>query len=289
MLRKPKAVTKSRNSSQTVKDLRTYASYRKFLEDSFLLAKTRSKGVTLSSYAQAFGLAASTFKMILTGARNLSVESIHEVARALRMTPDEHEYFETLVSLDQSADERSRAFYRRRLKRMHVQTGAKVLRVSDRRLIGSSAGTALLVYLIDGVKIKNARWEALDLSDIGAKFGWSAEQTRAQLQVFRDTGLLEVDRADRVHIVFTKVLRQFSELEYLTTELRETLVHMQKGFADPRNYFRTFTLSLAEADLPALRADLTALVESYIAKPLPFDGAKVVEKIFIGAFPYLSF
>lgn len=269
-----------------MKNIHKYLSYRQFLKDSFLAEKSSSRGVTLANYAKVFGLGASTFKMIMTGERNLTIANIHAIARAMKMYPAERDYFEALVLWEQSSNRDSKSYYSRRMKSLLTSKSLEHFKVSDRRLLFNSLAPVLLLYLIDieGVG-KEKRLEDINEQTVARKFNISLDEVRSTLIMFNELDLFAIDAEGKFHFAFEKVSHHLDEKKYVINEIEETAKRAEKEFADPNTFFRAFTLTMNVGDLPSLRADLMSLLDSYMAKTLSSDKTKVIEKVVISAFP----
>lgn len=88
--------------SHTKPSIFDYLDYRRFLED--FTAYLKSKGqYSIRKFAAQAGFKSNSFmRMVVTGKRNLSTESVRKLSTAFRLTERETEFFEKLVIFAQS-------------------------------------------------------------------------------------------------------------------------------------------------------------------------------------------
>jgi hypothetical protein len=281
-----------------MKNIFQYQSYRKLLEDSYLTEKRSTAKATLASYAKGLGLSSSNFQMIVSGTRNLTVANIHAIAKKLAFAPHEREFFEALVLRDQAKDHESQSYYLKRINRLKSGSvdlhssgragGVKRLRTSNKLLNSSQMAPVFLIYLLDFALNGGIRKiEDLDASKLAAKFGMSLSQTRNLLQAIQESVVAEKDFSEQAHIVFQKLTHKISEQDYILEEAGEAIRKIRSDFSNPDTFFRTFTLTMAKDDLPEFRADLIDLLETYIAKTPSTKAIRVIEKVFLAAYPAL--
>jgi uncharacterized protein (TIGR02147 family) len=262
-----------------MKNIAQYSSYRKFLLDSFQAEKKATIGVTLATYGKAFGMAASTLKMILSGKRNLTVSNIHKIARAFKMSPMEHDFFEALVLLEQAESSEEKAFYKARSVGLRKEFKLAPMRTSDRRFISSWMAPALLVYLKDIAGLNN-----IDEVKIAKKLNVPVEEVQKVLMALNEAGIIS-SNVSETHVIFDKLTNRTGERDYIKSEALEVARRIEKDFSNPDTLFRAFTITVDRGDLPSLRAELIALLETYMAKPASPGGDRLVEKIFVASYP----
>ncbi|HUP56210.1 MAG TPA: TIGR02147 family protein [Bdellovibrionota bacterium] len=95
-----------------------YKSYREFLTDFYESRKRSSEKFTLRRFASMAGFHSAGFlKMILSGQRNLSHESIRKLATALELNKEETGHFTNLVLLNQATTTDEKKYYAEQLLR----------------------------------------------------------------------------------------------------------------------------------------------------------------------------
>lgn len=94
----------------------TYRDYRRFLTDKYADLKRTSSVFSYRYFSKRAGFASPNFlKLVMEGQRNLSAESVHKFAQALKLTAKEERFFELLVHYNQAGDARQRQHYYQQL------------------------------------------------------------------------------------------------------------------------------------------------------------------------------
>lgn len=92
-----------------------YVDYRAFMRDLYAANKARTPHYSFRFLARRAGFTSSNFlKLVMDGQRNLGAQAIEKVAKAMKLDPDEAEFFSHLVTMNQAQTvaERNRAFER---------------------------------------------------------------------------------------------------------------------------------------------------------------------------------
>lgn len=101
-----------------------YQQYREFLREYYLDQKRRKTGLTYATFSRRAGIKSPNFlKLVIEGEKNLTSENALRFARALALKSEEADYFEALVSLNQSSDPLQREFYGERVERIRKRLG----------------------------------------------------------------------------------------------------------------------------------------------------------------------
>ena len=86
-----------------MKQLFDYMNYREYLDDVYKDKKSRGNFYSYRIFSQKAGFKSPNFlKLVMTGERNLSKESVFKFTRALKLNRREAEYFENLVFFNQA-------------------------------------------------------------------------------------------------------------------------------------------------------------------------------------------
>jgi uncharacterized protein (TIGR02147 family) len=75
-------------------------SYRNFLKCELADRIARNSSYSLRSFAQNLGISPATLSMVLSGKKNLSLESANQIAAKLNLEPKEADYFSLLVQVE---------------------------------------------------------------------------------------------------------------------------------------------------------------------------------------------
>jgi uncharacterized protein (TIGR02147 family) len=124
----------------------SFEDYRKYLRSVYEARKTTNASLSLGSFSSFLGFkSANYFGLVVSGKRNLTVESIHKIASALHLTYEETERFEVMVLLSQATSGEERRFYKKRLDQLVAKKLAPAARFSPRQLVTSWQPLAILV------------------------------------------------------------------------------------------------------------------------------------------------
>lgn len=86
-----------------LKPIFEYMNYREYLDDVYRKKKSRGKFYSFRIFSQKAGFKSPNFlKLVITGERNLSKESVFKFSKALKHNKREAEYFENLVFFNQA-------------------------------------------------------------------------------------------------------------------------------------------------------------------------------------------
>ena len=98
----------------------TYNNYRSYLKD-YYTSKKQKPGFSYESFSRSLGIKSGNYlKLVIDGKRSLTLENIHGFARVIGLTGEELNYFESLVLMNQTEDERIRRYYKGRLEELRA-------------------------------------------------------------------------------------------------------------------------------------------------------------------------
>ena len=145
-----------------------FLDYREFLRDYYQKKKEVLPTFSLRSFSDRIGFKAKDFiSRVMQGEKNLSAESVSKIARGLRLGKRESEFFEALVSFNQSdtMEERNRWFEK-------MQTVLKIVRFTqDQHLL---ANYQYQIY---------SHWRHLVIRSLIGMFGFSGDYETLASQV----------------------------------------------------------------------------------------------------------
>lgn len=110
--------------------------YRAFLGAFQESKKDEPAGFTMSAFSAFCGFQSANYaRLVVDGKRNLTNSSIHDIAKAMKMTFGETDYFEALVHRDQAVTDAERSFYARKLRELKKRAPKSTGRLSAARLL----------------------------------------------------------------------------------------------------------------------------------------------------------
>jgi len=93
-----------------------YTNYREYLIAFYTEAKTRNPYFSYQLFAQKAGIKSKGFLFnVIKGKRNLTKSNIFGLIQAMKLNKDEANYFENLVSFNQSQNEKERSYFYEKL------------------------------------------------------------------------------------------------------------------------------------------------------------------------------
>lgn len=242
-----------------------YKSYRDFLGAAYENARKNQTQLSLERYSKKIGLGSSNFKMILSGDRNLTSHHCLQIARALRMSPTEIEYFEALVHHEQAKTSWEKALYSRRLKKTRKELRLQSVRISSRTFLNESVAPALLVYLSDVMK-PGMTIRDLDHEKLAKMFKCTSTKVNELLDKFDQEGLIKTNEEGKLHFVFDKLTNTISQKAYLKRVMSEAAEKIESEYERSESYFTAFTFSTSNENLQALRLDLKELMDKHMSR-----------------------
>ncbi len=112
-----------KNAKQVMETIFEYEDYRIFLNDYFVAKKLELPSFSQRYFAKKAGFNAHNFcTLVLQGKRNLSIDSINKITRAIGLRGKPAIYFENLVFLNQAITITDKDFYFQRLKQIGKKT-----------------------------------------------------------------------------------------------------------------------------------------------------------------------
>ena len=242
--------------------LQSCATYRDFLRNQFEAERASVKSTTLSQYAKKFGLSGPSFHSILAGKRNLTVSNLHRVARALGLSANERDYFESLVLRDQAEDRETKNYYESKLKKFSRRKSIDRVRVNEKRLLSHWFVPALLIYLIDFEKVQSL--EAIDYGRVAVKFNITPDDARRCVETFHRHGLLAISPSDKMHIVFDRVTTKLPQKEFVRAVLKECSSRLDENFSSAEAIFRAAVFTIDRHKISAFKSELLQLIDKHI-------------------------
>jgi uncharacterized protein (TIGR02147 family) len=263
---------------QKMPDVLAYDDYRAYLRDVMTYEKEASKA-TLASVGKLFGISAPALQMVLSGERNLSIHRVHKIARLLKFSPEETEYFEALVLKAQAEDTDESRYYEGKLLRLRQSCDVTRLRISDPLLFSRWYIPALMLYLVEVAQSKDISSEKLAqvFSLPKAEMEWAFSE-------LKKSGLLAVTAQGNFRIQADKISSTISQKRFLKSFLEECHKRVDIEFKSPDSFFTSETMTLSLTQFRNFVADHRSLVEKYMATTVPAEERAVFQSGFF-AFP----
>lgn len=117
-------------------NVHSYKNYREFLKAYYEHQKSIHSKFSYREFSKRAGLHSPNYlQIVISGKRNLTVENIHQFARAMDLTFNELSYFEMLVLANQSKDPIQKDYYNQKVKSIRPKMGKGKARSSSLELL----------------------------------------------------------------------------------------------------------------------------------------------------------
>ncbi|MBF0492419.1 MAG: TIGR02147 family protein [Deltaproteobacteria bacterium] len=164
------------------------------MKELFAFKKQESATFSFRNFSRLAGLKSSNFlKLVMDGKRNLSPQSIHQVAKAFKLPKGEADFFETLVFFNQAQNMEEKKNYYERIQKFQRYKEAKPLDASQYVYFSNWYFVALreLVLLMDFKE--DPRW-------INKKLGTriNPDEIKRAIRILLEIKLLTRDKQGRL-------------------------------------------------------------------------------------------
>lgn len=238
--------------------VQNYKDYRKYLEDVFLSEKTSSKlFISKKIFSKKIGLSDSNFRMILSGQRNLTLDKAVIIAKALKLSQYDSDYFLNLVYKNSLKNNESKKIIENKLYQIELESKSNLNTVNYKEFILDSKLQVLLLFIKDNnFSLKN---ENEIIIAAFKKLKLNPPETRVLLRKINDLEILKVEK-NNIHIIYSKLFNNFSRDEFFKNEFIEASKHTNK----PNCLFSTKTFSIPKSQIDSFAQEYKKLTEKYM-------------------------
>lgn len=237
--------------------LEAYRDYRQYIRDIIMDPSLNLEKIPLQRFAQAFGLGRSHLTMVLAGTRSLTIRHIHDIAYALHLDHEAHEYWESLVLYGQSKEDMDRTYYLKRMDQVRFTRKTRSINVASKTLVSQWYIPAILVYLLDINCTKEHRKKLAQRLEIDPE---TLERTITQLEL---EGFLSFREAGSIHISFNRIVTMVSNRNYLKKVFEVGIHKMENHFDSKICLFDGTTFSISQEDIHFFIAEYKQLLDRY--------------------------
>ncbi len=256
------ATTKKKKSARSVGRF-GQGPYRNFLKNNYEDLKSSNPAFNLTKFAQRIGLGSSFLRMVLSNRRDLSLDQIHCVAKALRLSPAEWSCFEAWVLRDQANENLTRNYYDIRLRETRKNLLFDNTIKSNKELIGDSLTPTVVLYLLDILNISpDADISDDQLKEMTRSLG--IERSRLN-QIIKQIRHVKFEEKPNQKVKFDHNLHLAEQKSYLNSWLKEAAMRLDTEYANKKSLFNAVTLSLPNYEKLNLERDLKQLLDKYLA------------------------
>lgn len=248
-----------------MQSLYTYQDYRKYLEDFYSFQKDKDPLYSYKSFSRSAGLGSPNYlALVMDGARNLTTANIQQFAGALRLRPDETDYFETLVLYNQSKTSAEQVYYKKRLTALKRNKPLRIQKASPVEVLKEWFSMGILV-LSQGRDFETA------VQKCKSEISISQELIEKNLQKLIEIGHLQLMdgklQISSQQITFhdPKSLNQNQEL-YLQSQLEQSQKAFRQGYKQKKGKFLSHTLTVPKNSLDDIQKEFISLMEDLTQK-----------------------
>lgn len=167
----------------------TLADYRGFLDRAFQGRVRRNPDYSLRAFARDLGFPASKLSEIMRGRCGLSRKSGLRIAEKIRLSPEETEYFLTLIESEHARSPSRKKRAQELLERQKALRSFAEMDLDRFRIISDWHHFAILELTETQGFRSNAKW-------VADRLGITEEQARAAIDRLLENGLLKENSAD---------------------------------------------------------------------------------------------
>lgn len=235
-----------------------YKDYRKFLEDAYSSERTSSKlFISKKIFSKKIGLSDTNFRMILSGQRNLTLDKASLVARALKLSQYDSEYFLTLVYKNSLKKNETKKIIEKKLHQIEIESNSNLNTVNSKEFILNSKLQVLLLFIMDNkFSLKN---ENDIIIEAFKKLKMKPDETRSLICKINELEILNVEK-NNTHFIYSKLFNNFSRDEFFKNEFIEASKHINKLNC----LFSTKTFSIPKNQIDAFAQEYKKLTEKYM-------------------------
>ena len=134
----------------------SYSDYRSFLKDFYEFQKQRRE-YSYKAFSIEAGLKSPNYlKLVIDGAKNLTLENIHNFAKALKLSWEETHYFEVLVNCNQAKSQEVRSYYEKIIAKLRGSTPQNQKKIHHQQAFLSHPYIPAIICVAPGLKINSA-------------------------------------------------------------------------------------------------------------------------------------
>lgn len=255
-----------------------YQQYREFLRDIYLDQKKRKTGLTYARFSSTAGINSPNYlKLVMDGEKNLTSETLVKFAKALKLTPNEADYFEALVHFNQAKTALEREHYQERMGRIKkraaaISTQERTLDEYEFESVSNWLHHAVMVLTHVRDFRESPRWIKARLFDVT-----SEQEISSILERLVQIRLLKRDETGKL-VQSQRQIRTKPELKRLSSRifyegLLARAIQALKVSEPEEREFGTYLVGMSAEQMPELkkrvREFLTSLNEWALSNPNP--------------------
>jgi uncharacterized protein (TIGR02147 family) len=243
----------------------TYQNYRKYLEDFYLQQKQKNPLYSYKSFSESAGIGSPNYlALVMKGSRNLTTANIQQFARALRLRPDEINYFEALVLYNQSKAQEEQTFYKKRLNEWRKAKPTRIQKSSPVEVLKEWFSPGILV-LAHGRDLEGT------VKKCKSELSISQDLVEKNLKKLISIGLLEningKFQISSQQITFhdSRCISQYQEI-YLQSQIEQSQKAFYRGYKQKKGKFLSHTLTIPKNSIDEIQKEFISFMENLTQK-----------------------
>ncbi len=248
-----------------MQSLYAYQNYRKYLGDFYLEKKSKNPLYSYKLFSEAAGIKSPNYlTLIVEGERNLTITNVHYFARAMKLRPDETEFFEALVLFNQSKAPLEQTYYRDRLHALKKVKPASILRSSPLEVLkyGHTPGVMVLAH---GRNFEDSVQKCSDELPLGEKSIRKTLKELIEIKLLCEVDGVLMIGAQQTTFHDPKSLSQYQE-QYLYIQLENSLRAFKTGYRNKKAKFISHSFTIPKGALDEIQEELSSLIENLTEK-----------------------
>jgi|GEM_PF-4267111 len=245
-----------------MKSVFSYSDYRLFLAD-FYNTKKQNSNYSYRHFSVEAGLHSPNYlALVIAGTRDLTVLNIHQFALALELRPDELEYFETIVLLNQSRSEEQSKFYESRRKKLLKDKPKQISKMKINSSMSEWYHAGILI-LAHGHTLNNA------IEKIRHELGLKTTIIKSSLDSMIESGLLMKSNDHRLQISSEQITYNDKRVnkaqeKILFAQLEQSFRAFKKTYTTTGR-FLSYSLTVPEGAIEQIQCKLVEFFENLTA------------------------
>jgi uncharacterized protein (TIGR02147 family) len=236
-------------------DVFSYQDYRDYLRDFYQSRRTVDRKFSIRFFARRAGLKSENYlKVVMDGSRNLTAKNLPKFIKGLGLQPQQAEYFEALVNLNQAKDLTER---RERLEKIiHLKKKKSVMTLQGDQLEFYSKWYNIVIF-----EMASQEGFVADPEKISKKLKGkvSSKEIENSLAMMMRTGILKLEEnkiipvASQIASPLDVPREQVRKLQDAYIQQAVEALHLQK---DSEREIRSLTICLSKEQVPLFKEKL---------------------------------
>ncbi len=262
-----------KSETHLIPSIQNYQCFRTFLKDLYQYEKKYNKEVSLDKFVSKLNMSSSALRHIISGSRNLTIESLHNIASVFLFSYNEREYFEALTLWNQSKSAEEKAYYSERMGQIKQTYNEKVLHLPATKVLSQWYIPSVLVYIKDHASWNDDRTKFIlekeKLDRLSKKLSLDMMTLKKSIEKLRDFPNLFNEEGKSIQIILDKKSSDNAQKQYLISVNQNGISRIQRNFHRKDCYFVACSANLTKESFSSLKEKLRTLIDSEVTSVDP--------------------